>query len=84
MGFGAPLQTNGPLTLYVAGFYEGERGVYRSADAGTTWEQIAVAPADNHGRITAVAGDPEIPGRVYIGFNGSSIVQGDDPDLVAG
>ena len=25
----------------------------------------------------AIAGDPEIPGRVYVGFNGVGIMQGD-------
>lgn len=80
-GWGAPLADGAPLTRYTAGTYEGLFGLYRSADDGGSWELIATSPADNYNRIQAVAGDPVIPGRVYVGFDGSGVVQGDDPQL---
>ena len=31
--------------------------------------------------VNAVAGDPEVPGRVYVGFGGVGVVRGDDTTL---
>ncbi len=78
--WGAPLTPDGPAAMYVAGRSGDDTGLFRSTVPGE-WEHIAIAPGDLYDGLEVVAGDPFIPGRVYVGFGGASIVQGDDPLL---
>lgn len=78
-GFGAPIEPNGPQTIFVHGRADGDDtlGLYRSSDDGATWERIADFPGGLTAGVTVVAGDPAIAGRVYIGFSGAGFVRGD-------
>ncbi len=76
MGFGAPLEGDDPA-LYLAGTIDGEAGIWRSPDLGRSWEFVDETPGGIYQTITAVAGDPGIPGRVYVGFAGVGVMQGD-------
>ncbi len=76
LGFGAPLTDGGPPTVYLAGEIDGVRGVYRSADDLGSFELVSEAPGGNYSGIDAITGDPEIPGRVYVGFEGNGIMAG--------
>jgi hypothetical protein len=63
-------------TLFLAGQIEGEKGLYRSTDHGRHWTRFT---DDGHGFgwITAVTGDPDVFGKVYLGTNGLGIVIGE-------
>ena len=76
MGFGAPLVDDVP-TLFLAGTIDGQRGIWRSPDIGSSWELVGETAGGIYHSVNAIAGDPEIPGRVYVGFNGVGIMQGD-------
>ncbi len=78
VGYGAPVESGGAPVVYLSGRVDGRRGVYRSTDMLASWELLAEAPAGLYKKVNAVAGDPAIPGRVYVGFGGTSIVQGDE------
>jgi hypothetical protein len=78
-GFGAAVDAGGPLTIFVHGRADGDEtlGLYRSIDDGATWQRIADHPGGLAAAINVVAGDPAIPGRVYVGFAGAGFVRGD-------
>ena len=75
-GFGAPLTDDGPAAMYLQGSFNGERGLWRSADGLATWELITPAPGGNYQGIKAITGDLTEPGTVYIGFTGTSFMVG--------
>jgi hypothetical protein len=55
-------------------------GVWRSTDEGASWDRIAEFPLGIFDVVMAVAGDPEIFGRVYIGWSGNSFAYGQPKD----
>ncbi len=59
--------------VYIAGYVGGVKGVYRSDDYGSTWTKLA-----DHtiAEITALAGDRQEYGRVYLGTGGRGIFHG--------
>ena len=79
MGFGAPLVEGGPVAVYVYGRANAsaDAGLYRSGDDGATWQLLTEFPAGSYADINAISGDPDVPGRVYIGFGGTGFAQGD-------
>jgi photosystem II stability/assembly factor-like uncharacterized protein len=63
--------------LYLAGKFGDTEGLFRSLDAGHTWNRIN----DNqhqYGFISRVTGDPRIFGRVYFATSGRGIIYGDE------
>ena len=80
-GFGAPLVAGGPKAVYVYGRARGDErlGVWRSGDEGRTWLLLSHAPLGLYAGVVAVNGDPNVPGRVYVGFGGNGVVFGDAP-----
>ncbi len=76
IGFGVAVEPDGPPVVFVAGRIDGVRGLFRSVDDLSSWEFVSPAPNGNYGRVTTVAGDPAIPGRVYVGFDGSGFAVG--------
>jgi len=80
-GFGAPLTPGGPVTVFVYGTATGDNtlALLRSSDDGATWERISQYPAGLSAAVTSVTGDPNVPGRVYVGFSGTGYVRGDIP-----
>ena len=77
LGFGTSLEAEGPPVVYLAGEIGGVRGVYRSSDELAAWELISEAPNGTYGYITTITGDPDEPGRVYVGFDGIGFVVGE-------
>ena len=77
-GFGAPMAAGGPPTVYLYGKATGstQRALYRSDDDGVSWTMISAYPADSYAEITAVSGDPDEPGRVYVAFSGQGFASG--------
>lgn len=77
IGFGmAKPGGTGYPAVFLAGTVNGIHAIFRSDDAGGTWNEIT----DNQHRfatIQTITGDPRIYGRVYIGTNGLGILYGD-------
>ncbi|HXX68980.1 MAG TPA: sialidase family protein [Polyangiaceae bacterium] len=76
LGFGKPGPGKKYPALYLIGRVNDVPGFYRSDDAGESWVRIN----DNRhqfGFAGAIAGDPRVYGRVYVGTGGRGIVYGD-------
>ena len=78
MGFGGPTQS-GVTTVFVYGKANGDEqiGLYRSSDDGVSWTLVSAYPAGSYADVSAISGDPSVPGRVYVAFNGTGFAQGD-------
>jgi len=77
MGVGAPIAGgNGNAALYSYGTVEGDTGIYRSTDYGSRWERLSGEPNGIYVGIRAIAGDPEIGGRVYVALAGGGFLVG--------
>jgi hypothetical protein len=76
-GFGKPTSAGGYPTVFIAGWINNVWGIWRSADNCTTWEKVGDFPLGSLDQIKTVAGDPNIYGRVYVGFSGSGYAYGD-------
>ncbi|MGI9624272.1 MAG: WD40/YVTN/BNR-like repeat-containing protein, partial [Acidimicrobiales bacterium] len=77
VGYGAPMPGADQPTIYMAGAVNEVAGLYRSTDLMNSWEYLGSTADGIYRIIHAIAGDPGLPGRVYVGFNGTSVVQGD-------
>jgi hypothetical protein len=76
IGFGRALQTGGYPTIFVYGKYNGAWGLYRSTDEAATWDLLSTYPLGLLDHITTLNGDPDMFGRVYLGFAGNSFAYG--------
>ena len=76
-GFGAPVGDAEHPAVYVHGTARGREGVWRSTDGGDRWELLSEHPGGIAALVNVVAGDPDVPGRVYVGFAGVGVVHGD-------
>ncbi|BCJ46514.1 xyloglucanase [Actinoplanes ianthinogenes] len=63
--------------VFVVGTVDGVDGVYRSDDTGTTFVRINDDKHQYGNMGDALAGDPRIWGRVYLGTNGRGILYAD-------
>jgi hypothetical protein len=63
--------------VYVLGTYNGNYGIWRSTDLGTSWDKIGTYPADIFDNIKTMTADPYVLGRLYVGFAGNSFVYGE-------
>lgn len=81
--FGAPIGDADRPTVFVHGRVDGDErlGVWRSTDDGQTWLLLSHSPNSMAMEINAIAGDPDVPGRVLVGFAGAGATVGDDPSL---
>jgi hypothetical protein len=80
-GFGKPAPERDYPTVYFAGLYRTQWGIYRSTsslaawNAGTAaWTKIGDYPLGSYDLITCVEGDANTFGTVYVGFSGSGWV----------
>lgn len=78
-GFGKSATPEGYPTLFVYGrsAVGSEWGVFRSTDEGVTWDRVGEYPLGIFDAIMVVAGDPNIFGRVYVGWAGNSFAYGE-------
>jgi hypothetical protein len=77
MGVGAPIAGGtGNAALYTYGTVDGATGIYRSTDYGTHWQRLSGEPGGLYMGIRAIAGDPQVSGRVYVALNGGGFVVG--------
>lgn len=82
-GFGAPVGESSEPAVYVHATPEagGRFGIWRSTDGGRHWKLLTEDPGGLGAQVNVVAGDPDVPGRVYVGFAGNGVVYGDDTTL---
>jgi photosystem II stability/assembly factor-like uncharacterized protein len=74
-GKAAPGATH--AAVFLVGTVDGVTGVFRSDDTGASWVRIN-DDAHQYGNMgDALAGDPRIYGRVYLGTNGRGILYAD-------
>jgi hypothetical protein len=76
VGLGKPQARDGYPTLYAVGIVNQVEGIYRSTDAGATWDQIGGYPLGIFDRINALDGDKDVFGRVYVALSGSGLAYG--------
>ncbi len=77
LGLGRPAKDGGAPVLFVFGDVRGQRGLYRSEDAGRHWRRIDTDALRFGGIIRHVTGDPRLHGRVYFGTEGRGIWYGE-------
>ncbi len=84
VGFGKAAPGATYPALYAVGKMESTEGVFRSDDEGKSWVRIN-DDAHQYGWLgQAVAGDPRVYGRVYLGTNGRGILYADPAGIAAG
>jgi hypothetical protein len=68
--------SNNP-SVFVYGTVDNANGIFRSDDMGATWVKIDVPEPTVGNGVTAMEGDRQVWGRVYIGTNGSGVYYGE-------
>jgi xyloglucan-specific exo-beta-1,4-glucanase len=61
-------------TVFVLGRIGGVLGLWASADRGASWQPLGDAGQRFGNQPNTLAGDPRVPGRVFIGTNGSGFL----------
>lgn len=64
-------------TIFLSGRVGGIYGIWRSVDDTTSWQRLVDFPAGTLDQVTVMAGDPDIFGRVYLGYKGSGWIWGE-------
>jgi len=64
-------------TLFLSGRVAGEYGVWRSIDNAGSWQQLVDFPVGTLDQVSAIGADPDVFGRVYLGYVGSSWIWGE-------
>jgi xyloglucan-specific exo-beta-1,4-glucanase len=77
VGFGKAAPGQSFMAVFTSAKIDGVRGIYRSDDAGATWVRINDDQHQYGWTGQAIAGDPRIYGRVYLGTNGRGILYAD-------
>ncbi|MQM25870.1 sialidase family protein [Glycomyces albidus] len=75
VGFGKSASRRGYPAIYISATVAGQEGIFRSIDAGTTWCRINDDAHQWGFAGSAITGDPNVYGRVYLSARG--IVYGD-------
>lgn len=83
-GFGAPRPGSAVATVFIYGRIADQWGVHRSTDAGLSWETVSGCPLGIFDRVTCLTGDPEVFGKVVIGWSGNGFAVGSPVPAAAG
>ena len=62
--------------IYLSGQVDGKYGIWRSIDNAGNWQRIAEFPLGTLDQVTVMGADPNVFGRVYIGYQGSGWIYG--------
>ncbi|VWX61110.1 conserved hypothetical protein [Burkholderiales bacterium 8X] len=76
IAFGKPAADAAYPTIFVSARLRGGFGIWRSTDAASSWQRVATFPLGSLDQITVIEGDPDVFGRVYVGFKGSGWAYG--------
>ena len=71
MSFGKA-ETGSGYPVFIYGYKDGVKGIYRSDDYGVSWEQLPDPTIKN---LHAIAGDRQNYGKVFIGSSGRGVFQ---------
>lgn len=63
--------------IYLSGTVRGVYGIWRSIDNAKSWQRLADFPNGRLDQVTSMAADPDVFGRVYIGYMGSGFLYGE-------
>jgi hypothetical protein len=80
IGFGAPAHAGGYPVLFMSGYYQGQAGMWMTANANAatpTWISIGAAPNDQYSGVGYIEGDPDVPGRVWVATGCAGVQFGD-------
>ena len=77
VAFGKAAKGAGYPAIYISGRVNGVYGIWRSVDDAATWQQLTDFPVATLDQVTALGADPDVFGRVYIGYKGSGWVWGE-------
>jgi photosystem II stability/assembly factor-like uncharacterized protein len=64
-------------TLFAIGTRDQVKAIWRSIDAGKSWQRINDDQHQYGKRFRCISGDPRIFGRVYVGTDGRGITYGE-------
>jgi xyloglucan-specific exo-beta-1,4-glucanase len=79
IGFGKAAHGESYPALYTSAKIHGQRGIFRSDDAGDSWDRINDDQHQYGYTGSAISGDPRVYGRVYVTTNGRGVIVG-EPD----
>ena len=80
-GFGAPKPGgSGYPAIYINSWVNHVYGLWQSIDNASTWTQIGTYANNDVDLVTTISGDPNVYGRVYVGFRGSGDAYYDTAD----
>lgn len=77
VGFGKAPEGKTYPAIYANAKIDGVRGIFRSDDAGATFVRINDGQHQYGAANSAITGDPNLYGRIYLGTNGRGIIYGD-------
>lgn len=77
IGFGKAAAGAQYPAIYISGQVAGVYGVWRSVDEARTWQKLVDFPVGTLDQVTVVAADPDVFGRVYLGYKGSGWIWGE-------
>lgn len=77
IAFGKAAPGAGYPAIYISGRVGGAYGVWRSVDAAATWHRLVDFPVGRLDKVTVVGADPDVFGRVYLGYVGSGWIWGE-------
>lgn len=84
IAFGKAPKGSDDATIFISGRVKGDYGIWRSVDDAKSWHRIAGFPLGRLDQVTVLGADPDVFGRVYIGYMGSGWLYGEpapcDPD----
>ena len=63
--------------IYISGQVGGRYGIWRSVDETRSWQQLVDFPVGTLDQVTVIAADPDVFGRVYMGYKGSGWIWGE-------
>jgi chitodextrinase len=75
-GFGKEATGSSYPSIYIAGWVNKVYGIWRSDDEGSSWVKVGDYPMGSLDNISAVEGDLNTYGKVYVGFGGSGYAYG--------
>lgn len=64
-------------TIFISGRVNGAYGIWRSIDNAKSWQRLTDFPVGTLDQVTVVGADPDVFGRVYIGYKGSGWIWGE-------
>lgn len=63
--------------IFISGRVDGVYGIWRSLDDAVSWRRLVDFPVGTLDQVTVMAADPDVFGRVYLGYKGSGWIWGE-------